>query len=127
MKAKKLLKFLCFLIVTVPFASGCQGANETPLIGTHSREPKYLLAGRLDASDNIFNYYAINNEQEYAVSLKENYRNSTDEILIPDEYNSKPVTGIYRSAFYKSKSTKVLIPNTITVIDYEAFLGSRYR
>ena len=125
MKAKKLLKFLCFLIVTVPFASGCQGANETPLIGTHSREPKYLLAGRLDASDNIFNYYAINNEQEYAVSLKENYRNSTDEILIPDEYNSKPVTGIYRSAFYKSKSTKVLIPNTITVIDYEAFLGSR--
>lgn len=126
MKAKKLLKFLCFFIAIVPFSAvACQGTNETPLNNPNRHSPKYLLAGRLDASDNIFNYYAINNEQEYAVSLKENYINSTDEIHIPDEYNSKPVTGIYRSAFYKSKSTKVLIPNSITVIDYEAFLGSR--
>ncbi len=123
MKVKKLLKFLCFFIVTVPFAAGCQGTRETNLNGHHSQ--KYLLAGRLDASDNVFNYYAINNDTEYAVSLKEAYTNNTDDIYVPDEYNNKPVTGIYRSAFYKSRSPRIYLPNTITVIDYEAFLGSR--
>ena len=123
MKAKKLLKFLCFFIVTVPFAAGCQGTRETNLDGHHSQ--KYLLAGRLDASDNVFNYYAINNDTEYAVSLKEAYTNNTDDIYVPDEYNDKPVTGIYRSAFYKSRSPRIYLPSTITVIDYEAFLGSR--
>lgn len=123
MKVKKLLKFLCFFIVTVPFAAGCQGTRETNLNGHHSQ--KYLLAGRLDASDNVFNYYAINNDTEYAVSLKEAYTNNTDDIYVPDEYNDKPVTGIYRSAFYKSRSPRIYLPSTITVIDYEAFLGSR--
>ncbi len=123
MKAKKLIKFLSFIVAVVPFAAGCQSTNEVNLNGGHSQ--KYLLAGKLYASDNIFNYYAINNDQEYAVSLKESYRDSTDEIYIPEAYDNKPVTGIYRSAFYKSKSPKVFIPASITVIDYEAFLGSR--
>ena len=126
MKINKFLKILCFLIVAAPFGTvACRSTNETSLHNPGTRTPKYLLAGRLDASDDIFNYYAIDNTNEYAVSLKEAYRNSTDEIQIPDEYNSKPVTGIWRSGFYLSRSTKVLIPSSITVIDYEAFLGSR--
>ena len=128
MRIKNLLKIVGFLIITIPFSGvACKQnivSHETSL-PTHTRSPKYLLSGELDTSNGDFLYYAINGGLEYAVALKESSRNSTAELTIPDEYSNKPVTGIWRSGFYECKSTKVNIPSSITVIDYEAFLGSR--
>ena len=128
MKIKRLFKIVGFLAAIIPFdATACQQrtvTNETYL-PTHTRTPKYLLAGELDIVDGDFIYYSINNGTEYAVALKESAKSSNAEITIESEYNNKPVTGIWRSGFYESKSTKINIPSSITVIDYEAFLGSR--
>ena len=125
MKKSKLLKFLGFFIVIVPFSGVACHKNNSTSLPTNNRTPKYILAGTMDSIDGDFVYYSINDGTEYAVALKEAAKANTGEKTIPSEYNSKPVTGIWRSAFYESKYTKVNIPSSITVIDYEAFLGSK--
>lgn len=49
---------------------------------------------------------------------------SITEVVIPSEYNGKPVTGIGQYAFSNCISVKsITIPETITLIDFSAFMG----
>lgn len=124
MKISKIFKYISFLAVVFPlFSTACQRSDSLPSRGGNS--PKYLLTGTLSASSGDFDYYSINNDTEYAVALKSTLISSTAERTIPSQFNSKPVTGIWRGGFYNSHTTKVNIPSSIKTIDYEAFMGSR--
>ena len=107
MKKSKFLKALGFLIALIPF-TGIACSYKTPIINN----PKYLLNGEQSGTDTNFVYYSINNNTEYAVALRETKLSSNGTFTIESEYNGKPVTGIYRNAFYNSKCTKVVIPNS---------------
>ena len=116
---KKLLKIIGFFIVIVPFgAVSCQSKT------TQVRSPKYILSSSSSVTSGNFIYYSINGDTEYAVALKESAKSSSSPITILGEYNNKPVTGIWRYGFSNSKATSISIPDGITVIDYEAFMGS---
>ncbi len=53
-------------------------------------------------------------------------KNAVDELVIPSEYNGKPVTVIGREAFYYSYGfTSVMIPNSVTSIEERAFAGCK--
>ncbi|MBR6984851.1 MAG: leucine-rich repeat protein [Ruminococcus sp.] len=47
----------------------------------------------------------------------------TEKVIIPSEINGCPVTGIGYGAFYNSFVTEVILPNTITRIESQAFFG----
>jgi hypothetical protein len=60
-----------------------------------------------------------NNDTEYAVT---GYRGIPTEIIIPAEWNGKPVTSIGNFAFYNcSGLTSIEIPSSVTSIDSYAF------
>ena len=121
MKTSRILKLLGFLIVIIPFTGvGCSRRSSN-----FNQSPKYLLNGTFEASDSQFSYYSIDDNTAYAVALKEDLVSSTSAVVIPSEYNEKPVTGIWRSGFYNSHASSFTIPDSITVIDYEAFMASR--
>lgn len=59
----------------------------------------------------------------YSVKAADRYTIS-GKIVIPDEYNGKPVTKIETSGFGRcAKITEVVIPDSIVVIDTVAFIG----
>ena len=59
--------------------------------------------------------YSVKAADQYTISGK---------IVIPDEYNGKPVTKIETSGFGQcTKITEVVIPDSIAVIDTVAFIG----
>ena len=96
--------------------------------GSHQTGPdesKFLLHGFRAASSDNFDFYSINDDTAYAVALKDSKKNVTSTIEIIDEYNGKPVTGIWRYGFANSKASSFVIPDSITVIDYEAFMNSK--
>ena len=120
-KTFKILGYLSFLFLLIPLTTSCQKKEETPSYREH---PRFYLEGTKESSDALFDYYSIGND-EYAVSLKESIKTDNNGlIVVPEEYNGYPVTGIWRNAFTGSKSTSITLTNNITVIDYEAFLGS---
>ena len=124
MKINRILRYICFLAVIFPlFSVASQRLDPLPTTG-HGNSPKYLLTGTYESSSGVFDYYSINNNTEYAVALKSTAMTDTDNLSILSEYNSKPVTGIWRSGFYNCHATKITIPSSITTIDYEAFMGS---
>ena len=123
MRIKKALKFIGFLIALVPFAGTACSANNTQ--NPHGLTPHYLLDGTQEAQSGKFVYYSINNGTEYAVALKDIYKTSTSALTIPSEYNSKPVTGVWRYGFSNSRAKTITIPSGITVIDFEAFMNSK--
>ena len=102
--------------------------------------PHYLLNGDYFDSDEVFDYYELDND-EFAVSLKssikEDYMGSGNPqtITIPrvhptevdNEGEPKKVTGIWHNAFYKNKAANIVFeePSNIKTIDFEAFLYSR--
>ena len=120
MKNKKLIRFIGFLIVAMS-VTGVACGHKDP-------EPdpsKFLLHGFKATSDDHFDFYSINDDTAYAIALKDTYKTATASIEIPSEYNSKPVTGIWRYGFANSRASSITIPDSITVIDYEAFMASR--
>lgn len=68
------------------------------------------------------NYELINDKREYAVA---GIGTCTDkELIIPSEYNAKPVTSIGKDAFFHCTGlTSVTIPDSVTSIGYSAFDG----
>ena len=122
MGIRKTFKLLGLLIAIVPFSSvACQKTSSSH----NNPNPKYILTGTKDSEEGDYVYYSINSGTEFAVALKDTLKESTLARTIPSEYKSKPVTGIWRSGFADSKATSVTIPQGITVIDYEAFIGSK--
>jgi hypothetical protein len=88
---------------------------------------KYLLDGTYDSSDSTFDYYKLN-DKEVAVSLKSD---TTTTVEIPESYRDSKgvtytVTGIYRDAFLNKSIGAISIPSTITTIDYEAFMNTKF-
>lgn len=64
-------------------------------------------------------YDLINNETAYEVS---GYTGEPVNVVIPSEYNSKPVTSIGGYAFFSCSSlTSIEIPDSVTSIGYGAF------
>ena len=60
-----------------------------------------------------------------SVSVKSDYQNRVEKIVIPSTYDGRKVTVIAEKAFYKCKYLKyVTIPNTVTQIGSRAFLGT---
>lgn len=85
-------------------------------------EPHYLLSGTYETTSGYLDYYDIGNG-EYGVALNDTFVPG-NAIVILDEYNSKPVTGIMHNGFYKASASSITIPNGIKTIDFEAFLYS---
>ncbi|MCR5349248.1 MAG: leucine-rich repeat domain-containing protein [Bacilli bacterium] len=98
--------------------------------------PHYLLDGELSSTGveyeesnaegtGKFDFYALlNNDDEvvgYAVTLSAS--NAHLHIKIPSSFSGKPVTGIYRQAFYGRSISSISIPTSVTTIDYEAFMN----
>ena len=123
MRFGKLLKIIGFCIAIIPFGgAACHRQNTSH----YNPSPKYILNGAQSTSDGDFVYYLLEGGASYAVALTESAKTSnTGTIEIDSTYSGKPVTGIWRNGFADSVCTKVKIPNSITVIDYEAFIGSK--
>ena len=90
-------------------------------------EKKFLLNGTLYQSDNQFDYYELQDEKyqgKLAVSLKEDQTTGT--FSIPKTFDEKEVIGIYSYGFANRSEISVNIPDTIQVIDYEAFFNTSF-
>lgn len=88
---------------------------------------KYLLDGNYDGSDDDFDFYKITTDEykdQYAVSLKDGVTDRN--ITIPEQYNGIDVVGIYRNGFSDLENLSIVIPSSIQVIDYEAFMGTEF-
>lgn len=133
-----LLVFMVFTIM--PVTAFCAENNDTRMIPIIPHQQ--LLTGNKDYSDKFFDYYETSSG-EYAVALKETFQNinfntsnsafydSTQgkivvpgKITIESEINGHTVTGIWHNAFHGNPTATIELPDTITVIDYEAFLYS---
>ena len=70
--------------------------------------------------------FTLLDDDTWGVSIKDDYRQSTEKIVIPSSYHGKTVTKILREGFVSCTTLKeVYIPNTVTTIDFKAFLGCR--
>ena len=132
-KKSYLLLGLSLLILPVSGLFGCVKKSSSPHV-----TPKYILNGnKVDTAsnpeaDSRLNYYLLDNSNYYAVGLKESAKENTGTFDIPSKYDhdndpetpSIPVVGIWRDGFQGSKYSTITIPNSITTIDFEAFLDS---
>ena len=133
MKSKHKIKRILLGSLVLAFASvltvSCNKSNDnTPKIS-----PKYILSGDKKDTDSIYDYYDIGNG-ELAVSLKDDIKETYDlAISVPSSHTytengnsvTKPVTGIWHNAFHNCPSTSITLTDSITVIDFEAFLYSK--
>lgn len=87
---------------------------------------KYLLDGTYEGNDDTFDYYKLDHDS-VAISLR---NDSSNAISIPETAaingTNYKVTGIYRDAFKNKKIASIIIPKSITVIDYEAFMSTEF-
>lgn len=71
--------------------------------------------------DNIFEF-TLNEDNTYSISKVNETVNG--KIIVPETYNGMPVISIGSNSFFNCKNiTEIVIPNTITQIDYAAFNG----
>ena len=124
MKITKLFKYICFLAPAIAFISGALIGSVSDSEKREEPVPRFILSGTQAANDTNFIYYSINDGTEYAVALTKTGKGLTS-ITIDDEYNHKPVTGIWRYGFANSQATSITIPESITVIDFEAFMNCK--
>lgn len=120
MKVKNIFKGLCFLTALILTFGACNNTSSS-----NAHKSKYLLNGTFAATSGDYDYYSINNGNEYAVALNKDSKSKTELPNYLETYNSKPVTGIYRNGFFNSQCTSIPILPSITVIDYEAFMASK--
>ena len=89
---------------------------------------KYLLDGDIRGSDSYFTFYELKTSEyagKYAVSLNQNPGKNT-QVQIPKSFNGQDVIGIYRNGFSNYSNLNIIIPDTIQVIDYEAFMNTKF-
>jgi hypothetical protein len=84
--------------------------------GTYTHPDKRSLDWR--AWHNNFRYQY----NDGAISIL-GYNSSGGDLIIPEEISGYPVTIIGKRAFFNKKLTSVTIPNSVTIIEEEAFLG----
>ena len=125
MRISKLFKIICFLFV-VPICVSCNLSNSS-----FKRSPNCILSTTYvgESTNKFYEFYSISGTDTYAVGLTE--KGKAKELIddlgdIPSTYNNKDVTAIVSGGFHNSKCTSSFtIPSTVTVIDYEAFMGSK--
>lgn len=71
------------------------------------------------AENDILSFELNSDGLSYCVSDCNN--DYVGEVVIPSEFEGKPVTCIAPYAFYESQITSVIIPESVTLIDYSAF------
>ncbi len=122
MKKTLLTKLFFAGTLLLTLLSGCgQAQDQDPIM---HKDPVYLLSGSKAGTDGLYDYYLLENGT-YAVSLTDAEKSSRtygDTLDLPDTYNGKAVTGIWRQGFQGAAMKHVVLHNGITVIDYEAFL-----
>ena len=90
-------------------------------IGHSFSNKKCLVCGEWEYSSAEHFTFSLLNDNTYEVKLA-NADTAPAELIIPCEYDGKPVTTIASSAFYMNdKITFVVIPNTVTNIGRYAF------
>ncbi len=89
---------------------------------------KYLLNGSLLSNDSSFSYYLLSGStNEVAIGKGDNYA-TYNTLTIPEKVTldgtEYSVTGIWHRGFAHCSISSLSLPNTISVIDYEAFYGN---
>ena len=122
-KLKKALFLFCFILV------GClsllPGKDK---FGEIDIPKKYLLDGTLISDDSSFSYYLIaGSENEVAIGKGEN-ESSYSTLTIPEKVTldgtEYTVTGIWHRGFAHCSVSSLSLPNSLKIIDYEAFYGN---
>ncbi len=81
-----------------------------------------LISGVAYAED----FYFSDNSDNTGYVINGVNRNLGGDIVVPSEYNNKPVTGIAENAFKAKAITSVIIPDSIVTIGEGAFSGCSY-
>ncbi len=68
-------------------------------------------------------FTTVTNSDNVTLLIK-GYTGQIENLTIPEEIDSAPVTGIFDSAFENSDLVEVYIPNTVSFVGYSAFKGS---
>lgn len=76
-------------------------------------------AAEPDAEGDPLSYYEFE-EKDGGITITK-YTGSADEVTIPAEIDGKPVTSIGEEAFKESEVKSVVIPDSVTVIEWRAF------
>ena len=93
-----ILTLLCFLCFGIAFGN----------------EPSVV------SGDYIIDDWKIYISEEGKISIKE-YKGSSENVAIPDNFDGFPVVSIGEKAFQEKDVVSVTIPDSVTLIDYSAF------
>ncbi|MBQ7336226.1 MAG: leucine-rich repeat domain-containing protein [Clostridia bacterium] len=80
-----------------------------------------LLPCATSCGENAKLEYELLDDGTYGVKAADFFVITVDELVIPAEYNGKPVTKILKEGFEGSRFRKVIIPDTVTTIGTKAF------
>ncbi len=72
------------------------------------------------SGDYIIDDWKIYISEEGKISIKE-YKGSSENVAIPDNFDGFPVVSIGQNAFQEKDVVSVTIPDSVTLIDYSAF------
>ena len=113
----KRLIVVFLILITVAGMVGCAAAPDAFEPGVMGSAPN---GGGEYTSNASFDFVWMEDEGGYFVYEKD--ENSNVDVVIPDSYEGKPVVGIGRHAFGAySKVRTVVIPESIKIIDSQAF------
>lgn len=90
-----------------------------------SFKPDSVKIGRYVYQDNLKWVVFSDHVMLAGFSRDANTDKLSNELVIPDTFQDKPVTGIMRAAFYGAALKKVTFPDTITEVGHAAFAQSQ--
>ena len=113
---KRLISFVLLIFIVTACFVGCDSADQ-PMSPGYEAEVDFLN-GTL--AFNFFDFVWNEEENGYFVYEKDDIPYM--DIVIPDSYNGQPVVGIGRHAFGAySKVRNVIVPDTVRIIESQAF------
>ena len=124
MKRRTVLSILLALVlVCMGILSSCGSQGETP-VGTSQTEASGKPDEKSDTAGTPSLTYELLSDGTYGVGAKKGTVKLLSEIVIPVEYQGKPVTQILDQGFYECANlTSVTLPESIISIGYYGFFG----
>lgn len=123
MKMKRLLLLLCLAILFC-FLCSCNSAKtsepitEPEIITFYDNGTIYEI--RIDGYENGYKYEI--KEDGTVKIISHDYNEYEDTIIVPEQIAGRPVTGLWRDAFYQHKNTvSIILPSTLTTIERGPF------